>query len=481
MIITIVGIGPGDPKWVTAAGKSYASPFGGSDKHIMFAQTSRHAFVQEVMQARKCVCMDDLYEACADFDELNAAIAERLTSQSQDVVYLVPGQGTGLAAINILSALAIQRGHNVTVCPGIGYEVAALAQIPAEKLSGSYCVTSAVDALTRPPAYQSAYIITELNDPITAAELKLVLSRYYPDNWEIYLADTIAGSCRSITLDKLDTLDRSDNVYSHGLCAVIPPIQYESMSEMGFYELEAIMVRLRGENGCPWDREQTHESIRRNLIEEAYETLDAIDEKDCDALCEELGDLLLQVTLHAQIAREHGEFDLRNVCDGVCKKLIHRHPHVFGDIIADTSGVVLKNWENIKLDEKSIRSQTDAMNAVPKAMPALMRAYKIQQKAAHVGFDWDEPEPALDKVIDEVHEIKSANDSDIVKEVGDLLFAAVNASRKYKIDPELALYNASEKFINRFSYIETNSPKPLSEMNLPEMDKLWEDSKNFFP
>jgi tetrapyrrole methylase family protein/MazG family protein len=250
---------------------------------------------------------------------------------------------------------------------------------------------------------------------------------------------------------------------------------------MGFYELEAIIARLRGENGCSWDREQTHESIRRNLIEEAYETLDAIDEKDYDALCEELGDLMMQVVLHAQIAVEYGEFDLRNVCDGVCRKLIHRHPHVFGDIVADNSGVVLKNWENIKLEEKSMRTQTDAMNAVPKAMPALMRAYKIQQKAAHVGFDWEEPGPAIDKIIEEAQEIKSADEQNIAKEVGDLLFAAVNVARKYKIDPELPLYGASEKFIKRFSFIETNSPKSLSDMSLTEMDKLWEDSKKKFP
>lgn len=232
---------------------------------------------------------------------------------------------------------------------------------------------------------------------------------------------------------------------------------------------------------CPWDREQTHESIRKNFIEETYEVVEAIDTSDTDLLKEELGDVLLQVVFHSQMEKEKGTFDFDDVAHGICEKLILRHPHIFGHVVADNTDEVLKNWEAIKKAEKGIESTTHSMKSIPKVLPALMRSYKVQKKAALVGFDWDNVEDAMEKIYEELEELKEAykdKDNDhIADELGDLLFAVVNVARFFKVEPELALTATVEKFIKRFEYIETHSNRPLEEMTLSEMDDLWNEAK----
>ncbi len=255
-----------------------------------------------------------------------------------------------------------------------------------------------------------------------------------------------------------------------------------------FNDLLDIMARLRAENGCPWDKEQTHESLRIYLIEETYEVLEALDAGDRDKFCNELGDLLLQIVFHAQIAKEHGEFDIGNVTTEICSKLISRHPHIFGDVVADTPDQVLVNWEAIKKKEKKLKSQTGVLKDVPSNLPALMRSYKVQQKAAQVGFDWDDIEDVFRKVDEEIQELrdvyKSKNMDRITDELGDTMFALVNLSRFLKVQPELALTGTINKFINRFEYIEqqsTKAGKKLEEMSLAEMDELWNEAKVKLP
>lgn len=255
-----------------------------------------------------------------------------------------------------------------------------------------------------------------------------------------------------------------------------------------FNDLLDIMAKLRGEGGCPWDREQTHESLRIYMIEETYEVLEALDAGDKGKFCNELGDLLLQIVFHAQIAKENGDFNIGDVTTEVCQKLISRHPHIFGDVRADTSEEVLENWEAIKKKEKKLKSQTGVLKDVPSNLPALMRSYKVQQKAAQVGFDWDDVEDAFSKVDEEIRELrdvyKSNNVERITDELGDAFFALVNVSRFLKIQPELALTGTIGKFIRRFEYIEQQSTKAgrkLEDMSLAEMDELWNEAKQKLP
>lgn len=251
-----------------------------------------------------------------------------------------------------------------------------------------------------------------------------------------------------------------------------------------FNDLLDIMTTLRSKEGCPWDREQTHESLKKYLIEETYEVLEAIDLKDDAKMCEELGDVLLQVVFHAELGREDKRFDMGDIVDGVCKKLVSRHTHVFGDASASTPEEVLVNWEQIKKKEKGLKSQTGVLKDVPSNLPALMRSYKVQQKAAQVGFDWDNIDDVAAKVDEEIQELKdvykSKNVERITDEMGDAFFALVNLSRFLKVQPELALTGTINKFIKRFEYVEKKSlesGKKLEEMSLAEMDVFWNEAK----
>ena len=250
----------------------------------------------------------------------------------------------------------------------------------------------------------------------------------------------------------------------------------------GFHDLVGILELLRSENGCPWDKEQTHESIRRNFIEEVYEAIEAIDDKNTGLLCEELGDVMLQVVFHAQMEKEAGRFTIDDVNDGICKKLILRHPHIFGDLCVKDSDEVLRNWDEIKKKEKGQKSHSDTLDSVSKSLPALIRAEKIQHKAAKTGFDWPDIEGAFDKLSEEITELKEAiaTDGNTLDELGDVLFSVVNLSRFLKIDPEEALTRTCEKFSRRFRYMEEGAladGKKLDELTLDEMDKLWSEKK----
>lgn len=254
-----------------------------------------------------------------------------------------------------------------------------------------------------------------------------------------------------------------------------------------FEEFIDIIETLLGENGCPWDREQTHQSLKRNMIEESYEVIDAIDKGDTPNLCEELGDVLLQVAFHSELAKKENSFNIDDVITGISQKMILRHPHVFSDAKVETSDEVLKNWDEIKKIEKGYSSITDTLKSIPKAFPALFRATKVQEKAAKVGFDFENISQAQAKVYEELDELKDAyesgNKGNILDEFGDILFSLVNISRFLNINPEFALTNATEKFINRFEYIEMQASKrnlTLEDMTLEQMDNLWNEAKKVF-
>jgi tetrapyrrole methylase family protein/MazG family protein len=250
-------------------------------------------------------------------------------------------------------------------------------------------------------------------------------------------------------------------------------------------DLVSIMSRLRAPGGCPWDAEQTHESIKKNLIEETYEVIEAINKGDSALLLEELGDLLLQVVFHARLEEETGRFSFDDVCDGICKKLIERHPHVFGDISVDSVGDVLTNWDSIKRRSKGQKKGSETMLSVPRELPALMRASKVQQRAARLGFDWPDVSGASEKLSEEQGELLDAvasGDKDLcAEELGDLLFSAVNVSRFVGCDAEEALTGATDKFIARFQKLERLAKErgiDLEKSSLAEMDKLWDEIKH---
>ncbi len=246
-----------------------------------------------------------------------------------------------------------------------------------------------------------------------------------------------------------------------------------------FQELVDIMAKLRRE--CPWDREQTNQSIKNNLIEEAYELLEAIEENNDEAMIEELGDLLLQVVFHSQIKKDEGKFDINDVLDNLIKKLIRRHPHVFGgeDYEKLEGKDHLDKWEKIKQKEKKRES---ILEGIPKRMPALHRAVKVQKRMAKVGFDWQNPEEVWEKVMEEINELKEAKSPEEIKhEIGDVLIAITNLARAYGVDPEEALHQSIDRSIRRFQYIEQKAKeenKDLKEMSLEHMDKLWEEAKS---
>ena len=247
----------------------------------------------------------------------------------------------------------------------------------------------------------------------------------------------------------------------------------------------ALIDYLRSPKGCPWDREQTHESIRRNVLEEAYEVCEAIDEGSPEHLCEELGDLLMQVILHASMAKDEGAFDMDAIADMACKKLVHRHPHVFGAVAADTPEKVLENWDAIKRADRAQQTAASAMDGVSHGLPGLMRSEKIQNKAAKLGFDWPAVGGAMDKLREEVGELQEGIDAgdveNIKEELGDVLFSAVNVARFYKLDSEELMHAACGKFIRRFRYVEEGAAKlgrRLEDMSLEEMEEIYQQGRH---
>ncbi len=247
------------------------------------------------------------------------------------------------------------------------------------------------------------------------------------------------------------------------------------------YEFVELMKKLRAPGGCPWDREQTHESIKMNLLEEAYETFDAIEEGNDEKTMDELGDVLMQVVFHAIMAEEEGKYDLDDVAGNVYEKMVRRHPHVFGEITLDKSSEVLVKWESIKKTEKGFTSYTDSLKDVVKSLPALTRAEKIQKRAKKAGFDWEKAEDIIPKIKEELSEVEASlnGGGNVKEEIGDLLFSVVNLARKLSIDPEEALIDSNKKFISRFEKMESLAPEneDFASLGMEIKDELWEKAK----
>jgi tetrapyrrole methylase family protein/MazG family protein len=317
-------------------------------------------------------------------------------------------------------------------------------------------------------------LLTEIDSRGLALQVKKVLLAVYPQAYGVFVVNE--GKMKEERLGELESND-----FSASTCLYLPPLG-EGTSFESFAE---IVAHLRAPDGCPWDRKQTHQTLRTHLLEEAYETLTAMDENDSAEMCEEFGDLLLQIVLNAQIATETDEFTTASIIKGIYDKIVRRHPHVFGNVELNSVDGVLQNWEKIKEKERKDNGvgekEKGLLDSIPSALPALTQALEYQDRAARVGFDWPEVEGVLDKVREEIEEIKQAQNIDeVTAELGDLFFVLVNLARWRKVDAESALRGTNMKFKKRFAYVEQGAKKQgrnLSDMTLGEMDAFWDEAK----
>lgn len=424
----------------------------------------------------KHTILDEIYQKSRNFDTLNSNLAEavkKAASRHKDVAYLVDGSGYEDASVAILC----KKVKDVEILPA-----ASKARILKFFPSTSYSVFSAQDFIGMScPEFSKRLplVIYEIDGAMLAADVKLKLFEHFSENTPVLYCD--GEGARQIPLFELDRQKGYDYLSS----ALIFPQDFLRQERFSFADLLHIMERLRGEGGCPWDREQTHRSIKMNAVEEAYELVEAIDNGDAQGMMEEAGDLLLQTVFHSQISKEEGQFDIHDVISELCKKLIFRHSHVFGSHKAAGAEQALATWEKNKSVEKGQDTYSKALNGVARSFPAIMRAAKVQKRAAKCGFEFEKIEDIFGKLEEEIAELKEAiasgDASQIEKETGDLLFSAVNLARWLKVDGELALNASTDKFIKRFEHMESRvleSGRKLSEVSLEEMEKYYQEGKD---
>jgi len=321
-------------------------------------------------------------------------------------------------------------------------------------------------------------LVAQIYSRLVAAEVKMTLNAIYPDEHPVRMVHAAGTENEIVEQIPLYEMDRSEHI---GLLTVlyVPPLG-EGTSFEAFQE---IVAHLRAPDGCPWDREQTHDTLRAHLMGEAYEALAAMDSGDPVKMTEEFGDLLLQIVLNAQIASEEEDFSMADILSGIYEKIIRRHPHVFGNITLDGVQGVLKNWEKLKAVERAQSNEPEKglLDGVPLALPALSQAQEYQERAGHVGFDWTEIGGVLEKIAEEIQEIRDVkNEEQLIAELGDLFFALVNLARWKKVDAEAALRGTNIRFKKRFTYVEQGARKQgrkLSEMSIDEMEALWQEAK----
>jgi tetrapyrrole methylase family protein/MazG family protein len=430
--------------------------------------------------------MDTFYEKKDSFEEVYADIVRFLLEESKmygEIIYGVPGHPmVGETTVKKLLEYCCNQGeYEMIVYPCTSFIDASIPRLGIDPSEGLLIL----DALTLQPEdldLSKHNVIMHVYDQLLASELKLKLGRVIPDNYIITVLTETGATEENYLSIPLYQLDRVK--VNHLTSVYISPIPFEEKEKFQMEDLKKIVEILRGEKGCPWDREQTHESLLRHLLEESYEVLDAVERKDPKDLSDELGDLILQVYLHSQIADENGDFDIFDVFTKVCKKMIRRHPHVFKDLKLSTSCEVEDNWDKIKVREKGKPTLVTSLKGIPKGMATLMRAEKIQKVAAKYGFDWETIEGPLSKIKEEINELEEVYNSDdsvkIMEEIGDLFFAIVNLSRFLKISPEMALHYTNQKFLRRISYMEEEIESQrgsFSDKSLQELDFLWEKSK----
>ncbi|EST51742.1 hypothetical protein T458_25580 [Brevibacillus panacihumi W25] len=482
--ITILGLGAGDLDQL---------PYGIYRKlkeaKNLFLRTREHPVVgQLAAEGVAFASYDDVYEQYDSFAEVYEEIVRQLLAAAEkdgDIVYAVPGHPlVAERTVQLLLEKGDAQGVQIEIMGGQSFLDPLFARLKIDPIEG-FALLDGTALKTDEVSPGLHTIIAQVYDAMIASDVKLTLMEVLPDDSPVTAATAVgvAGQERieTVPLYELDRLDHFGNLS----LVYVPPAREERIWYRQFSYLKEIVAILRSPEGCPWDREQTHQSIRKNLIEETYEVLETIDDEDPDAMCEELGDLLMQIMLHSQMAAEDGYFTVEDVVAGLNEKLVRRHPHVFGEKHADDAVEALANWQEIKAQEKAAKgievANQSQLAGIPRDLPALMYAYKLQKKAAQIGFDWDDVADVYGKIEEEYRELREASERDRAEELGDLLFAVVNLARFLKLDPEEALAMTNKKFKRRFSYIESKlkeAGRSFEETDLQEMDKWWEEAKH---
>ncbi|MGD6964740.1 nucleoside triphosphate pyrophosphohydrolase [Fictibacillus phosphorivorans] len=476
--ITIIGLGAGDLDQMTLG---IYRMLESAEK--VYVRTIHHPAVEELMKQEKhFVAFDEIYEKHDQFEPVYEEIAETLFHKAEEeghVLYAVPGHPlVAEQAVQILLHQSESKGIEVSVAGGKSFLDEMYTALKIDPIEGCQ-ILDGTSLRKDEVQIRHHLVIVQVYDNFIASEVKLTLMDKYPDDYEVTVVTAAGSAEESIKRVPLYELDQS--VTLNNLTAVyVPPVKEEELLYRDFAFLKSVIARLRGPGGCPWDQKQTHVTLKKYLIEEAYEVLEAIDEEDDDALAEELGDVLLQVLLHAQIGEDEGFFALEDVIETLTEKMIRRHPHVFSDVSLDDADEVVANWDAIKSQEAGKEDRESLLDGVPKGIPAIQKAFLFQKKAAKVGFDWKEVEPVVDKILEELKEFQEAEGDEQHKELGDLLFSVVNLARFYKIDPEEALNETNRKFKKRFNYIEQALKErnlSFEDVTLEEMDRFWNEAK----
>ena len=480
-MITIVGLGPGAVEHLSLKAWDRLQAAG-----TLYLRTDRHPCVPQLPKHINCVSFDDVYETVDRFADVYAIIADRIMTvarQGRDVVYAVPGDPlVGEATVTRLLKQAADAAIEVEVIHGISFIEPSLTQIGLDALDGLQILDALVVASAWHPPINPTLpaLLAQVHSRQVASELKLTLMNQYPDEFPVKLIHAAGNRQTQTEVLPLYEIDRSSQI------DVMTSLYMPAIDQLcSFDSFQNIIARLRSPQGCPWDRRQTHQSLRPYLIEEAYEVLEAVDSGDPDALCEELGDLLLQIVLHAQIAVDDGEFFMADVLRRLNEKMIRRHPHVWGN--AEVNGDakrVIGNWEAIKKAEKAAagRPQESLLDDVPTGAPSLFVAHKYSRQAAKVGFDWPDAGGVEAKAKEEWDEIfAAASDEDKVKEIGDLMFVLVNWLRWLNVDdPESVMRGINAKFYRRFRYVErqaAQNKKAVSDYSLAQLEAWWRQAK----
>ncbi|MFJ7311050.1 bifunctional methyltransferase/pyrophosphohydrolase YabN [Peribacillus frigoritolerans] len=483
--ITIIGLGAGDLEQL---------PLGIYKKLVQteqcYVRTADHPVIGDLKrEGINFTAFDGIYEKYDQFEDVYEEIAETLLHEASNrsVLYAVPGHPmVAEKTVQLLLEKGPALGIAIKLEGGQSFLDPLFQAVRIDPIEG-FQLLDGTDLSPDDLHITQHMIIGQVYDAFSASDVKLTLMEKLPDDYEVYIVTAAGSSQEKVTKCALFELDRQMEL-SNLTSVYVPPVKDEALRFREFSKLRRVIAELRGPDGCPWDKKQTHESLKKYLIEEAYELIDSIDEGDDEGMVGELGDVLLQVMLHSQIGEDEGMFTIDDVIEGITAKMIRRHPHVFGDVEVNGEEDVLVNWQKIKEGEKGGESKAlkSILDGIEKSLPNLLRAEEYQKRAAKVGFDWDEVSEAWKKVREEVQELEeeilspNRDVQRIKSELGDLFFALVNISRYYDIQAEEAVYKANQKFHQRFTYIEEciqRADKKFEDYTLEELDSYWDEAK----
>jgi len=478
--LTIIGLGAGDfdqlqmgvYRKLKAAKKLYV-------------RTIDHPVLEELAaEGVKFESFDKVYEKHDAFQPVYAEIANALIEAAavEDIMYAVPGHPlVAEQTVQLLIAAADEGKIKLVIEGGQSFLDPIFGALKIDPIEG-FQLLDGTSFSMHDINMRQHILIAQVYDTFSASEVKLTLMEKYDDEYPVTVVTAAGSAQEQIVTVPLYELDQSVEV--NNLTTVyVPPVKSQEEALKDWTTFRQIIATLRGPNGCPWDQKQTHESLKKYLLEEAHEYLAAIDAEDDFAMIEELGDVLLQVFLHAQIGEDEGYFTLEDVLASISEKMIRRHPHVFGDVAVEDADDVVANWEAIKAEEKGT-SDKPLLDEEYRASSALQTAYNYQKRAAKVGFDWPDVDGAWDKFDEEWQEFRQevtkGSNASRLDEFGDVLFTLVNLARFYKLSPEEAMLHANEKFARRFGYVEEQvkiSGKSFSDFTLEQLDAFWNEAK----